>query len=479
MQNENSDVFVFCGDLNSRPRGITHSYLARGSIAAKHFAPWYRQAVINDYLEASEEDELVDEVGRLVIASSKAKPETPEIRYLLDATLNRFCRWLRILGIDAALETEEEERIRTASDKGDRRMILFERCRTERRTLVTTSTRLPHRKDCPSSTYCINPTFLPCLEVALVHMLLTHGVVLDPSSFLGRCVVCNGDILVVEDLEEARAILREYQAPDLLSDKEIEQVFRCNGCGQGYWWCDRPNSSASRVKTAATRLFALCLQAGVPISGGMGMFDSVVDVEKLQKEGWDYSVRGSELLNDRLIVTDWLKSDRLECPFSLKSAYAKEIDGGSNELFDELLPFTNVTSNFVNTLDYIFFDRDKANVSERLYVPRSFSTLNTQELTRNGHLLPSNIWPSDHLAIGARLVFVKPPEENNTKQEDNSLYCSTDATVLQGMTMQPPPRPIAHTPRCDCGCVPPILSMFEMAELRKQARLKAQMTRKS
>jgi hypothetical protein len=29
-----------------------------------------------------------------------------------------------------------------------------------------------------------------------------------------------------------------------------------------------------------------------------------------------------------------------------------------------------------------------------------------------------------------------------------------------------------HKPRCDCGCVPPIKSMFEMAELRKQARLK-------
>ena len=35
------------------------------------------------------------------------------IQYLLDYTLNRFCRWLRILGIDSVLETEEEEKLRT------------------------------------------------------------------------------------------------------------------------------------------------------------------------------------------------------------------------------------------------------------------------------------------------------------------------------------------------------------------------------
>jgi hypothetical protein len=48
--------------------------------------------------------------------SSTTMPDTetaPEVRYMLDFTLNRFCRWMRILGLDAALETEEEERERT------------------------------------------------------------------------------------------------------------------------------------------------------------------------------------------------------------------------------------------------------------------------------------------------------------------------------------------------------------------------------
>jgi mRNA deadenylase 3'-5' endonuclease subunit Ccr4 len=38
---------------------------------------------------------------------------TPSVKYMLDFTLNRFTRWLRILGIDARLETEEEEKERT------------------------------------------------------------------------------------------------------------------------------------------------------------------------------------------------------------------------------------------------------------------------------------------------------------------------------------------------------------------------------
>jgi uncharacterized protein with PIN domain len=39
------------------------------------------------------------------------------VRYLLDITLNRFTRWLRILGLDAELETAAEERARTGEGK--------------------------------------------------------------------------------------------------------------------------------------------------------------------------------------------------------------------------------------------------------------------------------------------------------------------------------------------------------------------------
>jgi uncharacterized protein with PIN domain len=510
---------VFCGDLNSRPLGVTHSYLSRGFINAKRIAPWYYNQYSSALLERDDnnnnrnnEDEIVDEMGKLTLSneefSNEKEPSFPKIRYILDATLNKLCRWLRILGIDTALETEEEERIRTATDKKDRRMIIFERCRDEQRTLVTTSTRLLQRRDCPSSAYCINPVYLPSLEVALVHMLTTHGVVLEPRSFLSRCGVCNGNILPVDDRAQAKAILEEYLAPDvLLHESGSMEVNKCDGCGQGYWWCDLPTSSASRVKNAATRLLELCIRAGIPLvdENDLGMFGHI-SVEELRKEGWDHNTYndGSELLRQKLCVIDWLKNEHLECPFDLVSVYAtkeKDADCGEPILGGEVLPFTNVTSSFVDTLDYIFFDKKHAVLTERLYVPTSFAELNPQGIG-NGHLLPSNVWPSDHLAIGARLSFSSseppsssspvPPKEEQmaaagasveqlfclpttaAEASEEQLFCLPTNTVVSTVVSPSQLSPGFHDRRCGCGCVPPILSLFEMAELRRQAKLKAQ-----
>jgi hypothetical protein len=56
------------------------------------------------------------------------------------------------------------------------------------------------------------------------------------------------------------------------------------------------------------------------------------------------------------------------------------------------------------------------------------------------------------------------PVGNKEEQTVPVLFCGTDA----------PPQPVVvvHAPRCGCGCAPNILSLFEMAALRKQAKLK-------
>ena len=113
---------------------------------------------------------------------------------------------------------------------------------------------------------------------------------------------------------------------------------------------------------------------------------------------------------------DWLQSERLQAPIKLRSAY----DG---------LPFTNVTYDFVDTLDYILFESNLC-VKGTLNTPKSLAELSDGISERNAHLLPSDVWPSDHLAIGARLDIQ----------------------------------------RCDCGCVPNIPGLFEMAEMRKHYR---------
>ena len=197
---------VFCGDLNSPPHSSVYEYLSKGKVNAKLVAPWYQHSIEQEEKGFVPEEidihQVQDELAGLSIAAKeeeKENDESPQIRYMLDFTLNRFTRWLRILGIDAALETEEEEIQRTrennmyvipvlclCANHADtlclacvRRAcivalsndtyhshalctllfvrVLFERCRKERRTLVTTSYKLLLRKDCPSGTYLVNP----------------------------------------------------------------------------------------------------------------------------------------------------------------------------------------------------------------------------------------------------------------------------------------------------------------------------------
>jgi hypothetical protein len=112
---------VFCGDLNSPPHSSVYEYLSKGKVNAKLVAPWYQHSIEQDeeknFLPGEKDiHQVEDELADLSITAKEEEKEndtSPQIRYMLDFTLNRFTRWLRILGIDAALETEEEEIQRT------------------------------------------------------------------------------------------------------------------------------------------------------------------------------------------------------------------------------------------------------------------------------------------------------------------------------------------------------------------------------
>jgi uncharacterized protein with PIN domain len=378
---------------------------------------------------------------------------------------------------------------------------IFDRCFQERRTLVTTSSRLLARKDCPPGAYVLDTKSLRNLEIALVHLLLSHGVKLTPKNFLSRCVVCNGSIEEVHDEKRIQEIFAVHKAPEEVNE-EIFEVYQCTGCSQGYWWCDHPTSSASRVKNQAAKLLELCIRGGVPVDEDMAMFD-YVDAEKIKTESPAGGTEEAMLLQQRLDVLEWLQEEELTNPFGpLKSAYAREDK-------EESLVFTNVTADFLGHLDYIFFPEDRFAVKDKLYVPTTLKELNSENV-RNGHLLPSNIWPSDHLAVGARLSFadsaafssavgatstvaLPTPQKEDIKAAPESkvndppqlstepafggevpLFCAPVDSQSAPAPPPPQPTPIMHSQRCACGCVPNILSLFEMAELRKKARLKQQ-----
>jgi hypothetical protein len=109
-----------CGDFNSQPGGPVHQYLVKGFVNARLAAPWYRhfysEGEEGTDLEPGSVEGVTSSLGHVSI-SDVASHSNPKVRYMLDYTLNRFCRWLRILGIDAALESEEEERLRTKEGK--------------------------------------------------------------------------------------------------------------------------------------------------------------------------------------------------------------------------------------------------------------------------------------------------------------------------------------------------------------------------
>lgn len=344
----------------------------------------------------------------MVEAKCNRGAATPTIRYILDFTLNRFCRWLRILGLDAAMETEQEEIKRTKEGN----VSVFDRCIQECRTLVTTSSKLLKRKDCPPGTYLVDSKSRSNLEETLVHLLLSHGVTLEPAKTLSRCVVCNGSIVEVHNDEKRKQVFKLQQAPDELIDQALD-VYECDGCGQGYWWCEKPTSSASRVKSQATRLLEICIAGGVPVSDDLGMFDACIDVQKIRSGDETIGTATSSWANERLDVVEWLQTENLENSLNaMTSVYASPDDGA------ESLPFTNVTSDFVGHLDYILYQKEKLHVRDLLYVPTTFEELNDFGFP-NGHLLPSFDWPSDHLAIGARLAF------NSNGKVDSGDSCVT------------------------------------------------------
>jgi len=253
--------------------------------------------------------------------------------------------------------------------------------------------------------------------------------------------VCNGLICKVFEDSKIKQIFEAHNAPDQLH-KEIFEVFQCTGCGQGYWWCEKPTSSASRVKTQAVSLLEACIRGGVPLDDDMAMFD-FVDVDEVKAKassdgdgcGKDGSGNGCVELNlwlERLDVVEWLQDEALTNPFGpMKSAYSgyrisnvgkdEQESNSDTENFqeDQMISFTNVTHDFVGHLDHIFvtkmqtspipmsdpsFQSCGLDVSKRLHVPTSYRELNPDGV-RNGHLLPSTTWPSDHLAIGANLKW--------------------------------------------------------------------------
>ena len=127
--------------------------------------------------------EMVGTLGRSYDINESLLLQGRGTKFLCDGNLNRLCRWMRVLGIDTALESADS----TSSRAGKTRPAnsyapLFERAKAENRVFLTSSKRLQQLSTCPQS-FLVKPG---PLEDILVDICQEFKLDLDPERFLVR-----------------------------------------------------------------------------------------------------------------------------------------------------------------------------------------------------------------------------------------------------------------------------------------------------
>lgn len=299
------------------------------------------------------------------------------VRFICDATLGRLARWLRLLGVDTALEdTESQEKRSTQNDFNG----LFEKARSEHRIVVTTSTGMMKRAACPE-TFLIKATKSQGLEFSLAKLLNFYNVKLDRSNFLSICCKCGGRI---ETCDRADPRLEGKEAP------KDRNLFVCTHCHQVYWRSSSLTGSCVRALSLAEKLFSVvqadrdrrfryaskCISDG----GGLDFAGEVFSDGSTEQEtdGW--------LLRNKLsrgLSQNWL---RYMSAFTL--ARGREPD------------YTNINGTFRGTLDYIFLG-GACEVKDVIVCEGNVTR-------RTKKSFPNMEWPSDHMLVHADLYLTIP-----------------------------------------------------------------------
>ena len=354
-------------------------------------------------------------------------------RFLCDSSLNRLTRWLRLLGIDTELETAAEEAKRTSTQNDCSQ--LFARCVSEKRLLLTSSRKVLQRSECPPAVFVDNRNARESFA-ALVKKL---RIPVQPSTFLTRCVKCNGVIKAEESGEWPegwdgnRARLNDGVPDDL-------PLFMCTNpaCTQVYWFSNRPNSSAVRSKELADELFALVKPnnqnaALEQASSNEEMNDKPHETPELVCSastaprdavgvlaGQHESSQNRQNPETSTINSAETSSVRLRHSLRLRSAYhtISRVEGGKNQSdhtenemgnskqdnhsIEDNEIITTSRADFHGYLDYLLFsDETFRGCSQRLKLPSARQLRDNDVLGK----LPCRTWGSDHLFAVADLLW--------------------------------------------------------------------------
>lgn len=276
---------IAAGDFNSLPNSALYSFLTH-----PEGLPWTPHG---KYLRPDE----------IYGASTK---------FLCDHSLSRLCRWMRILGIDTAIQstdgsknyvdtlglqskgsmvdssktketttTNPSEGISSTANAKALKLrkhrtsmafeAFFERAKNEKRIVLTTSKQMVERANCPPC-LLIPSTKLGHLEIALADVCRHFSLTLDPDRFLTVCGKCGGEIELydIKDMQEQikSGVLIEDKVMAAAATKLLDvtskvqkglptdrPLYACVECLQPYWWNDKESSSPARAMRMAEKLY--------------------------------------------------------------------------------------------------------------------------------------------------------------------------------------------------------------------------------
>ncbi len=147
-----------------------------------------------------------------------------EKRFIVDGTLGKLAKWLRVIGFD------------TVDFRGEDLHRVVQISQREKRIILTRNRRLE------AKSYLGNIVIVrenePDLQVATVMQTLKLKV--DPRRFLSRCLICNEELVVLSRPEAERLV------PEFVF--HAHKVFhRCPNCRRTYWEGSHPKNIKKRI----------------------------------------------------------------------------------------------------------------------------------------------------------------------------------------------------------------------------------------
>ena len=226
-------------------------------------------------LSVADNDTKRRRYGQKISTYHMDENDKSQVKFLCHSSLSKFCRWLRVLGINCAMYKPFE--CQKPHDHDD----FFSVAREGQRIILTSARKMMERSACPEAFLVDTKN----LEGSLVALFQQYNIPLEISNFLTVCGKCGGDVVQCHSEEYKRYLQYKSGKVELnvINDKnkcdgekevwvpEDRQIFMCMECLQPYWWSENEISSPARAMRLAHRLYTLVNKSLMSDDGDMSI----------------------------------------------------------------------------------------------------------------------------------------------------------------------------------------------------------------